>query len=407
VLVALNENGDWFSLANKTDRNQLLEERKKTTFYCPVCQEKLLLKLGEKNCFHFAHFKDSRCHLQSEPETLTHIQGKKDFYEWLRSQGHMPILEMYLGSIHQRADIGLTRFPQNLAFEFQCSPIPLSLLEERDKGYRSQNILPLWVWNRSRLKKLGAHLYQISPLEWSTSRFPFNHPPHNPFQRQKGFLTFYDPEEKTLTYLYHLLPLNTRKLWAEALTLQLSELTLHTFLYPHLVLNPNPIWHSAWLNQKKKWRTAVIYRTNRFEWHLQRLSEIKGVIWKAFPSVVGNPLGEGLFIETPSYLWQGWFCLQFILHKKRGDLLPLAEIKKAFKTLVENRWVILRGTDGLEEAWSIVVAYMNVLVTFDLLIQANSKTYVIKENLKWGNPFFDELIVEDAQVLFLWDRHVK
>ena len=406
MLVARNENGDWFSLIHKTNRDQLLEERKSKSFFCPVCGEKLLLKLGEKNCFHFSHYKDSQCYLQSEPETPAHVQGKKDIYSWLRKEDENPILEFYHESIQQRADVGVSRFPQKLAFEFQCSTIPASTLIERDNGYRSNNVLPLWVWNRTRLKRLGNHLYHLSPLEWLTRRFPFSHPPHNRYHRQKGFLTFYDPEEKSLTFLYHMLPFNTRKLWAESLTLPLSELSLHTFLYPPIILNSNPTWSSAFLKQKKKWRTAFIHRSQHFEWHLQRLSESKGVIWKAFPGVVGNPLADDLVIETPIYLWQGWLCLTFLLHKKRGDLLVISDIKQAFMKLIERHWVNIRRKEHQDEAWSLVMAYINGLEAIHLLEQSDSRAYVIKETLQWGSPFFDELVLDDTRVLCQWNKLV-
>ncbi|HET6872688.1 MAG TPA: competence protein CoiA family protein [Sporolactobacillaceae bacterium] len=404
MLVARNEKGEWVSLVNNTNRVQLLGDREKHSYFCPACGEKLILKLGEKTCFHFAHYKDSPCQLQGEPETLTHIHGKKAIYNWLKTQGETPILEMYLNDIRQRADVGLQRFPFTLAFEFQCSSIPPSLLKERDQGYRSQSIRPLWIWNHSRLKTIGNHLYALSPLEWHTRRFPFTHPPHNHMQRQKGFLTFFDPTVQTLTFVYHLIPLNARNLWAESLTLPLTELTLQSFLTPHLPLHPKPNWHPAWLNLKKRWRTSGIPRLNHFEWDLQRLSETKGVIWKAFPGVVGNPVGDDHVIEQPVYLWQGWLCLTFYLHKMKGDRISLPEIKNAFLTLINKRWIVLSASSQVEEAWNLLVAYMNALVTIRLLERADLNTFVVKKPLQWGSPFFEELIMEDKNVLLQWNQ---
>jgi competence CoiA-like predicted nuclease len=314
---------------------------------------------------------------------------------------------MYLNDIRQRADVGLQRFPFTLAFEFQCSSIPPSLLQERDQGYRSQNIRPLWIWNRSRLKTVGHHLYSLSPLEWHTRRFPFTHPPHHPIQRQKGFLTFFDPNVQTLTFLYHLVPLNARKLWAESFTLPLTEITLQTFLYPDLTINKSAGWHSAWLTQKKKWRTAGIPRLNHFEWDLQRFSEAKGVIWKAFPGVVGIPVGDDHVIEQPTYLWQGWLCLTFFLHRAEGDLISLHDMKKAFLTLINKKWIVLCASCQLNEAWHLLVAYMNALVDSHLLERKDQNTYVVKAPLRWGSPFFDELVAEDKRILSQWGQHVK
>jgi hypothetical protein len=226
-------------------------------------------------------------------------------------------------------------------------------------------------------------------------------------QRQKGFLTFFDPNAQTLTFLYHLLPLNARKLWAESLTLPLTELSLQTFLYPHLTLQTIPNWHPAWLNQKKIWRTAGIPRLNHFEWELQRLSETKGVIWKAFPGMVGNPLGDDHVIEQPVYLWQGWLCLTFFLHKMKGDLISLPEIKKAFLTLINKKRIVVCAASQVDEAWNLLVAYLNALVALRLLDHIDVNTYVIKKPFQWGSPFFDELIENDKVALFQWDQHVK
>lgn len=113
--------------------------------YCPVCGEKLILKTGKIKVSHFAHEKASDC-ATSEGETSEHLLGKRQIFDWLSQSGFNPQYEVYLKAIQQRPDLLITDHTgQKIAIEFQCSPLPLERLQQRNRGYRQLAIKVWWI----------------------------------------------------------------------------------------------------------------------------------------------------------------------------------------------------------------------------------------------------------------------
>lgn len=61
MFIAQRKNGEKISLAERWDRKVLDEYRRKETFYCPICNEAVTLKLGSKRIWHFSHQKEAKC----------------------------------------------------------------------------------------------------------------------------------------------------------------------------------------------------------------------------------------------------------------------------------------------------------------------------------------------------------
>ncbi len=74
-----------------------------------------------------------------------HLLGKQQIYEWAAQRGWQSQLEPYLKKIAQRPDILVQIHGQPLALEFQCSPLSVQRLQERNDGYHSQVIGVYWL----------------------------------------------------------------------------------------------------------------------------------------------------------------------------------------------------------------------------------------------------------------------
>jgi len=59
-----------------------LPYEKKPECYCPVCDNKVILKLGKINVHHYAHRADDICAV-SKPETALHLNTKIHIYQKL------------------------------------------------------------------------------------------------------------------------------------------------------------------------------------------------------------------------------------------------------------------------------------------------------------------------------------
>lgn len=148
----------------------------KGNYRCPGCQQPVLLRHGKHRIPHFAHKKHALCGF-SEGETLEHLQGKKQIYQWLKINKWCPQLEVYLPQIEQRPDILLKRKSQRIAIEFQCSPLSLERMLERNTGYQQAGITVWWILGAPYFRRLGnqkivqfTQIYKGRPalLFWNT-----------------------------------------------------------------------------------------------------------------------------------------------------------------------------------------------------------------------------------------------
>ena len=146
LLTALTATGKQVVLTRQMSLPSLRQWRKNETFHCPQCKEQLLLKVGDIVIPHFAHLQQSTCRNSfSEGESPTHLLGKTHLYE-LFSHHQLPTeMEPYLSDIRQRPDLLVTFQDQQVPIEFQCSTIPITLIEERNAGYNSLDMSPIWI----------------------------------------------------------------------------------------------------------------------------------------------------------------------------------------------------------------------------------------------------------------------
>lgn len=125
-----------------------------TDLRCPGCQQEVIFRHGRKNVAHFAHRHADLCGF-SEGETAEHLRGKKQLYRLTKQKGWRPRLEVYLPQIAQRPDILLEVAGKRMALEFQCSPLSLQRLRERNEGYRQEGITVWWLLGSPYQRKLG------------------------------------------------------------------------------------------------------------------------------------------------------------------------------------------------------------------------------------------------------------
>lgn len=141
-----------------TDNQRLVlatTANKNQTYYCPACHERVVLRVGKHKIAHFAHCRGSQCCL-SEGETAEHLKGKQQLFTWASQRQLRPQLEVYLPQINQRPDLLIHQSQQAIALEFQCSPISVERLSERNQGYRQLGIKYWWLLGSPYQRQLHA-----------------------------------------------------------------------------------------------------------------------------------------------------------------------------------------------------------------------------------------------------------
>ena len=163
MLVAYTDQHKRFVLHSDIPLSTLKEFREKTKFYCPQCKQQLQLKLGQQKIPHFAHLNKSKCENSfSEGESKRHLEGKEQLYFLFKSLNLNVHLEPYLSTLKQRPDLLIYDHKEQFAIEFQCSPISLEKQSERNAGYFSASIIPIWIPATPFEIKEGIHKISIS-----------------------------------------------------------------------------------------------------------------------------------------------------------------------------------------------------------------------------------------------------
>ncbi|ARF15145.1 competence protein CoiA [Sporosarcina ureae] len=206
MLTALTSGGKQVVLTRQSSLTSLREWRKNETYYCPQCKEQVLLKVGDIVIPHFAHLKQTTCRDSfSEGESPTHLLGKIQLYE-LFSQLHLQTkMEPYLPAIRQRPDLLVTWQNEQIPIEFQCSTIPIARILERNAGYHTVNMLPIWiVLTPPKIQDSSAFVlaYQLTQFQQHFIR----HIHSSTKEKLSVFLT-YNPSKQQFHYLSHFIHL--------------------------------------------------------------------------------------------------------------------------------------------------------------------------------------------------------
>ena len=127
--------------------HELKEWSKKKLLICPVCNKPYEYCHGKIIQPYFRHLDKNVCEYNySEPETIEHMTGKKDLYEWIKKQDGVSnvILEGWIPKTKQRPDIMFKLNGRQYVIEYQCSPISSEYIE-RHKLYKAAGIKDIWI----------------------------------------------------------------------------------------------------------------------------------------------------------------------------------------------------------------------------------------------------------------------
>ena len=200
ILTATLKDGQLVVLTAERKRSDLREWRKTERFYCPLCGEAVHLKVGDIVIPHFAHEKRSACtQLFSEGESPQHLNGKRLLFELLSARTERVILEPVIREVSQRPDLLVTNGAIQTPIEFQCSTIPISLLQSRTAGFRSIGMNPQWILHTPKKtlhQPCGIGVFQFTKFqEWFITAIP----------RESRYLLTFNPQTKAFHYFSHLL----------------------------------------------------------------------------------------------------------------------------------------------------------------------------------------------------------
>ncbi|RYM01760.1 competence protein [Sporolactobacillus sp. THM7-7] len=404
MLMAKMDDGRLISLIPPAyTLTELQTLRASRRFYCPVCRSPVILKLGRKKKWHFAHHTDEACLIETEPETPGHVTGKADLYLWAGRHGRAPKLERYFPDLRQRPDVYLPGIHPT-AFEYQCSTIPEETFIRRTLGYLSQGIDPAWILGSTRRKRWGAFT-RLTGFEPMTIRYAMTSPAGAyPFS-SSYYVCYYDPNEKVFSFAAHL--------HAASETLFIAQEISHSLrnIRPFQVVTPtfpffSDTFKQKWLARKKQQRLAPSIRCGDTEYLIRTLAYRMRLDFSYYPAFVGLPHEDYIHLQTPPYLWQMW--VYFMIRSLSGCF--------SAKTLIHLYLCFCRQNHHARKLFSmrrlplcpkrslgqLIETYLNQLVLLGAVKKAGG-AYRASATFNHRLPI-DELLKEDRRMLERLER---
>lgn len=325
MLQAQSSEGKLITLAKLTS-SEIEFYRKETQFFCPTCQQPVMVKSGPQVIPHFAHYSKSKCPSRSGGEGPYHEKGKLILYQWLKSQNINVTLEKYLNDIDQQPDLFIKINHKRIAVEFQCARMSVRDIQKRNNGYQLAGIVPIWILGANLFKRKGKyHLkvdqYTLQFVHQFTSALPFK--------------------------LYYFCPQSMKMVTFEDFYLTRKNQAIGNFRFFNLsqLRFPDLFWkqpfskqklYELWKLEKKKFRLQPqkqLYGQDRawYQWlYLQNTHK------EYLPSIVHLPVRNQFMMRSPTWNWQSRLYLQIINKRPLSSQFSMNECKKVLQKHLYN-----------------------------------------------------------------------
>jgi competence protein CoiA len=345
MLTAIRKSGKFINTADFTDRETLRKLKvKEGSFLCPVCREKVMLKVGSRKIPHFAHYKEHSCEASFENESEYHLKGKLDIYRWLIAHNVHARLETYIKSIKQRPDICFVYGGKKFAVEFQCSPIPESLFASRTKAYKEAGFTPIWILGGKEIRRTSARKASFPEFHFSF----VNRSSDGPY-----YLLSYCPDAQCFIFLSNIFPLTIRNVLTDFSVIPLAEMKL-----PSLVTAPRRVpcyLPAGWQKEICKLLQTYTLTPNTFKHPFYMAIYQAGLNLSLLPPHIGIPVRHSPLISTPPLVWQGYLHADCFIGLQPGEKVTENAILQSLKRRIRAGDVKVRELPLTEGEYSLAI----------------------------------------------------
>ncbi|WP_256237252.1 competence protein CoiA [Bacillus sp. EB600] len=370
MLMAKTKNGKKVCLGYPFKKETLVALRQKEEFFCPICEERVILKLGERKIYHFSHKKGGNCRDFYENETEYHMEGKLRLYQWLRQQKVPAVLEFYDREIQQRPDILFYDNGRKYALEFQCSTISEQLFKKRTENYFSHGYTPLWIIGGNNLKE------KLRTESLTNFHYLF-------LRRTKDgqlFIPSFSPDQNIITILYSIFPYSIKNVFLKKIANPIEKVKLAALLEPKLVPKLNvDQWISASAKYKLNWSVYPSVHQRRFftEVYNNRLN------FFLFPPEIGLPVPHGLYFQTPPFIWQAYYYLDVLRNKLPGEYISIQQIERSLAKRIKKNEIVPRQFPQIQKHKPLeaFIDYTRLLEKLGVLVKKMNNFYQVQRCL--------------------------
>jgi competence protein CoiA len=371
VLTARTKSGIIFSLGNDYEKESLLILRNNEKFFCPVCGESVSLKLGNQRIYHFAHRSGTVCTDFHERESLYHLKGKLQLFQWLHMQGIPAELEYYDSMIQQRPDIMFHFGGNKYALEYQCSPIPEEIFVKRTDAYIQHNYIPLWIIGSKHIKAKRSNLFSLSSFNYFFLRKTNDN---------QLILPAYCPDEKSFHILNAIQPVSIKNTIANRITLSTAKTGIKEVLTPKII---NSFNYLKWSNEMEKFTINWSLHASPEQKRFLREIYLYNLNLYLLPPEIGIPVSHSLLIQTPPFIWQSYIYLDVLHNKTPNEIIDLREVEREYNRRVKDNEIILRDLPQLasEESFIAVKEYFLQLEKLGYIIKKSETIFQLQNRI--------------------------
>ncbi|ASK60797.1 hypothetical protein CFK37_00530 [Virgibacillus phasianinus] len=371
MLQAKLKNGKLITLASLP--KQEIIKAKQDEFFCPTCEEPVLVKAGMTMIPHFAHRQRLECASNDYGEGPYHEQGKLVLYNWLRMQQVDVRLEPYIQEIGQRPDLYAELRNRKIAIEYQCARIPIELLSQRNEGYKGMGITPIWILGAKHFQRIRKYHFKIDQFLLSfIHKFSAEFP---------STLYFFCPQTLYFIIVQHIHVLSPRYAMGLFRFIPIRDLKFPNIFFQQ---NRNDTWlYHQWNQEKKAFRLRPAknkYGSER-TWH-QWLYK-KGAHKETLPSIVYLPIQSQYLMKTPLWNWQSRLCLELLLPLPIGAVFSLDRCYRILHYQPQHHlFSLIRGMDNPVHNYLMLLKKLGIIEELDTNIFQKVQDIHLHKNIE-------------------------
>lgn len=382
MLQAKTKDGHLVTLATLT--REEIQRQRNNSFFCPMCNQPVIVKAGTQVIPHFAHRSNKQCSTFKGGEGPYHKKGKLYLYLWLKSQGLHVRLEPFLETINQQPDLLISFKHKKIAIEFQCARIPSHEIRQRNEGYRQANIHPLWILGATRFKRQAQNKMRIDQLTRQ-----FIHQFSSDFPQT---LFYFCPHSLQFAIFQHIYFTRANEAIGQLKFLKLNKLTFTDIfqVQPHSVRNI----FQQWVEEKKRFRLQRRHRLYGQDLSWQRWLYARNTHVNYLPSIIYLPVATQYLMKSPPWDWQSRLCIDILKPLRIGSVFS---IQKCMQYL--NRYVHDPHKFSLiKSAKHPIRQYLQLLEKLDIITR-QSNNYFRKINDFHFHTHVEEALVHDKRIM--------
>jgi competence CoiA-like predicted nuclease len=368
------------------------------TFNCLSCDEEVVLKLGERQAWHFSHRQNSLCSERHHcNESADHKAAKLEVYRWLESYKLEPKIEHYLEDLRQRPDVYVKINDRKLVLELQRSYLNRGHFLKRYFSYKDHGYETIWIGVLKKPIRRARHYYALSHVDSLLIRpFPFPYAIYFSLTARK-WMIFSD--------FFYVTP---RKTFVRVTPIPLTISPHCLFFNPEVHLtetkkdknNRMKEYLTVWKRQTMKARTALHYSLTKTERNVLQLLQRYKMPLNYFPALCNIPLSSQYACNNAPYLWQTWLVIMYINNKGLGEAFSLSQLTQWFldnqaKAGFSFRLSVLHLKQHIRV---LLNDYLDVLCYFNVLEKISPGSYKLIHAITI-NKSFQTLLGDDTYIM--------